>query len=163
MAQYIFQGNANIWFVPEISDPSLAPDVEEIEGEGSHELTTVVSEVNGFDFTTNRTPVPHAGSRFVPTIPGTQTSSDSSLRIYMDSMTNPLRTALALDTAGYIVIRQGIPSDEPVAPGDIVDVFPVIVAGRPKRRQLGDNAADWELQLAVSAVPAEDIAVIGES
>lgn len=161
MAQYIFQGNARIWFVPTIADVTLAPEVEEItEGE---ELTDVVSEVNGFDFTTNRVPVPTAGNRFTPTIPGTQTSQDSSLRIYMDTVSNPLRTTLALDTVGYIVIRQGINSDIEVEAGDIVDVFPVIVAGRPKRRQLGDNAADWELQLSISAVPAEDIEVLGES
>lgn len=159
--QYIFQGNARIWFVPSIADPTLSPEVAEIEG--GDELTDVTSEVNGFDFTTSRVEVPTAGSRFTPTIPGVQKSADSSLRIYMDSIDNPLRATLALDTAGYVVIRQGLGSDVPVADGDVVDVFPVIVAGRPKRRQLGDNAADWELQLSISAVPAEDIEVGGSS
>ncbi len=157
MSDFIYQGNIRVFFVPAISDSDLAPTVAEIDA--GTELSGVIRSFGGFDFKTNRVPTPKANSRYVSQINGTQVSSESNLTIYLDSTANPLRTTLAQDVEGFIVFADHKPSGDLVA-DDLVDVFPVSVSGRPKRRVLGDDAADWMAQFSITAPPAEDIAVL---
>lgn len=157
MSDFIYQGNIRAFFLTAISDSGFAPTVAEIDA--GVELTGNIRAFGGFDFKTNRVQTPKADSRFVRQINGTQVSSDSSLTIYTDSVTNPLRTTLAQDVEGFIVFADYKPTGDLVA-GDLVDVFPVSVSGRPKRRVLGDDAADWMAEFSIREVPAEDTAVL---
>lgn len=157
MSDFIYQGNIRVFFLTSIADAGLAPTVAEVDA--GTEITGTIRAFAGFDFKTNRVATPKANRRFVPQINGTQVSSDSSLTLYTDSVSNPLRTTLAQDVEGFLVFADHKPSGDLVA-DDLVDVFPVSVSGRPKRRVLGDDAADWMAEFSITDVPAEDIAVL---
>lgn len=154
MSKYIFQGNGNLWFVPTLDDQA-APSIAEIGG--GTDLTNEVGEVTGFGHKSNYVDVPTPGSRFVPRIPGTLRADDSALMIYCKTEGDTLRATLPIDTMGYIVIRQGVAATEPIAEGDVVHVYPIIVSGLPFARPLGDTAATWMLEVAINGVPSEDV------
>lgn len=155
MSAYIWQGNGRTFFCTSISDIT-APTVAEVTG--GTEVTELTRAYNGWSFKTNQVEVPNARSPFVGTIPGTQKAEDSSLVIYMDSVSNDFRAATPRGTEGFMVHVNYKPEGDPEA-GDIADVFPVIVSGQPKRRALGDDAFDWTLECSITSEPAEDVEI----
>lgn len=160
MPNYIFQGNSNIWYSATLGDQE-APSVAEIGA--ATELTNDVGEVNGFGETSNYVDVPVAGRRRVARIPGTIHSEDSDLLIWCKTEGDTLRATLKPDVTGFIIIRQGIVSTEPIGEGDVVHVYPIVVSNTPFQRPLGDTAASWRVQVAISGAISVDVEVVDES
>lgn len=154
--RYFRRGKTRAWWVPTISNKS-APTAAEIAA--GTEVTSGVSDITGFATSVDRIGTPDLSTNFTSTVPGEQTVEDSELMFYLDSATNPLRTTMAVGNTGYIVFIDYKPTGSIVAT-DKVDVYPVIVGGIPKERDMGNTAAKWTAQFGITAAPAEDVAVV---
>jgi hypothetical protein len=116
-----------------------------------------VSAINGFTVSSNLIDAPSYGSRFTSRIPGRTEVSDSSITFYQDITGDDMRSVLARDTSGYVVIMWG---------GDVedskMDVFPVTVSSVGKSAP--DNAAaDLTVTFAITSLPAEDVSIPAKS
>ena len=58
------------------------------------------------------------------------------------STTNKAYNALAPNTSGFLIVRQGILADTALASGQIVDVFPVTLGPRIRKSPEGNNPAE---------------------
>lgn len=155
MSKYFRRGKTRVYFVASISN-TAAPTAAEING-GTN-LSASVNDMTGFSYSTSQLPTPALDNAFTPSIGGPQVTEDSSITLYLDHASNPLRTTLALGTSGYIVWVDYKASGN-IAAADKADVYPVTVIGAPKRRSMGDDPAVWECQFAITAVPVEDATV----
>lgn len=154
MSKFFRRGKTRVYFCTTITAPT-GPAAAEINA--GTQLTANVNDMAGFSYTTNQIPTPALDNPFTPSIGGPQVTDDSSITIYLDSASNPLRTTLALGATGFIVWVDYKASGN-IAAADKVDVYPVTVVGAPKRRSMGDDPAVWECQFAITAVPNEDVA-----
>jgi hypothetical protein len=154
--RFFRRGKTRAFFVASIAAPA-APTAAEIAA--GTEISDEINDIQGFGFKTDRIDVPALDSEFTPSIGGEQKADDSSLTLYLNSDSNPLRTTLAFGSDGFIVFCDYKPSGAIIAT-DVVDVYPVNVIGAPKARSLKNDPATWEAQLAVTAVPSEDVAVV---
>ena len=59
-----------------------------------------------------------------------------------DSETNKAYNALAPNTSGFLIFRNGILADEPLAAGQVVDVFPVTLGPQIRKSPDGNNPAE---------------------
>lgn len=157
MPRYSPLGNTRMWFVDTLIDVE-APTESEINDDAT-ELTGDIREMSGWSTNVTRIPTPDLASEFESQIGGSQKVTDSSLRIYLYSDTNALRDLLQLRTEGFIIRCDYLPGGVNVSDGDLVDVFPVVVIGTPKTFPVGDEAATWEAQFAITDPPQIDIAV----
>jgi hypothetical protein len=156
MGRFMRKGVTKVYFVPTIADTE-GPTVAEITA--GTPLTTAIAEITGFSFTNNPINTPDMGSSFVSKIPGEDTTDDSTITFYEDKITNPIRTALSKNTAGYIVIfGAGIAGATPAA-ADKADVWPVTVSSNSKVYTVDNDAAKYAVGFANTAPPSEDVAV----
>ncbi|GAA0347895.1 hypothetical protein NE235_10715 [Actinoallomurus spadix] len=117
------------------------------------DLTGEISQVNGFNTTSNLLDAPDYGSPFTSKTPGAIEAADSSFQCYQDKTTHDIRELLPRDTTGFVIIMWG--GD---VPGQLCDVFPVTVSSTPK--SLPDNAAaDITINFAITSEPAEDVVI----
>lgn len=147
--RYLVAGTRVISWVPTIASKS-APTLSELNA-GTN-LTYEYQSVTGFDLTSAKLDVPDAGSRFTASIPGRQSSSDSSINFYASSSGSDVRTLLTLDLNGFIVIY-----NEGLA-GSKMDVFPVRVAGVPKSQDI-EAAGMIDVQFAITSKPVLDVTI----
>jgi hypothetical protein len=155
--KFFRRGKSRAYFLPTIASATLAPTVAEITA-GTN-LSDAVAEVNGFSYSNSPIDTLVMAEDFAGKIPGEDQAEDSSLVIYLDEASNPLRTTLAKGTTGFIVLVDFKPVGS-MAAADKVDVYPVDVAAAPKERGLGNEAARWRAEFTVTSRPAEDIAVL---
>lgn len=155
MARYFRRGKTRCFFVTTIADPNAPTDTEVNAGT---ELSEEIGDISGFGFSTDRIETPDLASEFTSSIGGEQKADDSSLTIYLDSVSNPLRTTLAFGAEGFIVFCDYKPTGA-LANGDLVDVYPASVIGAPKQRSLKNDAAMFEAQFAITDPPVEDVAL----
>lgn len=158
MPRYSPLGNTRMWFVDTLSDQD-APTEGEINDDAT-ELTGDIREMAGWSTNVTRIPTPDLASEFESQIGGSQKVTDSSLRIYLYSDTNPLRDLFPLRQEGFIIRCDYKPGGVDIEADDLVDVFPVVVIGGPKTFPVGDEAATWEAQFAITAPPSIDVAVV---
>lgn len=156
MARFFRRGKTRVWFLPAIASGTKAPTVAEIAA--GTELTGSINDMNGFSYQSETIDTPDLASPFTSTIGGPDTVDDSSLVIYLDSASNPLRSTLAKGTAGFIVINDYLIGA--VAAGQKVDVWPCEIIGTPKQFSMGNDPALWTAMFSATAVPATDIAVL---
>lgn len=146
-----------MYFLPSIASGTKAPTAAEITA--GTELTGSINDMNGFSYQSETIDTPDLSTPFTKNIPGPDTVDDSNLVIYLDSVTNPLRTTLAKGTAGFIVICDFKPSGA-VTTGDKVDSWPVTVTGVPKQYSMGNDPALWTAMFAATDTPATDVTVL---
>ncbi len=156
MARYFRRGKSRVFFVPTITNQA-APTVAQVNA--GDDISGEVNNISGFGFSTDRIETPALDSEYTPSIGGEQKASDSSLKIYLDSDTTTMRDLLAFGTEGFIVFSDYKPTGAFIAT-DIVDVYPVTIIGAPKERSLGNEAAMFTAEFAITAVPSEDVAVV---
>ena len=153
MARFMRKGTTEIYFVPTIADPA-APTVAEM-GAGT-QLDDEIAEINGFNFTNNPIDTPDMGSTFVSKIPGEDTVDSSNMSFYEDDTSNPIDTALAKGTVGYIVIfPAGIATPGTPGTGDVGETWPVIVASNSKTYSAGNEAAQYQVVYTNTAGPTD--------
>lgn len=154
--RFFRRGKTRAFWVPTISNIA-APTAAEIAA--GTELTSGISDITGFSTSQDFIGVPDLSSETTATVPGEVTMDDSSLKIYFDSASNPLRTTLAPGTVGNVVFIDYKPSGSIVAT-DKVDVYPAQIGSTPKERDMGSTAAQWTAMIAITAKPREDVAVV---
>lgn len=156
MARFFRRGKTRVFFLPTIVSGTKAPTVAEITAGTDLSLST--NDITGFSFANQPIDVPDLASAFTSKIPGPDEADDSTLKLYVDSVTNPLLTTLAKDVAGYIVIKDY--KIGAMAAADKVDTWPIIVASTAKDYSLGNDPATFTSTFTITSPPAVEIAVL---
>lgn len=152
MSRYFRRGTTKIYFLPTVA-AKAAPTTGEIAA--GTDLTNSVAEVAGFTFSNSPIPVPDMGSVYTKTIPGEDTSDDSSLTFYEDDVANPIRTVLAKGTSGFIVLS---PAGS-VAAAAKVEVWPVKTTSVAREWSAGNDPARFVVGFTIPDTPATDAVV----
>lgn len=156
MSRFMRKGTTKIWFVPTIADPSAPTSAEVTAGD---DLTGQLAEITGFNFSNNPIDTPDMASAFVGKIPGEDTTDNSDLTFYEDDSSNPISTALAKGTTGYVVIfPAGIAGATPAA-ADVADVWPAIVASNSRQYTADNEAAKYQVMFTLTTEPEVDAAL----
>lgn len=148
--RYFRPGVTKILWVEAIADKT-APTRVEIDA--GTDLSAEVMEIEGFQVTSNTLDTPDYGSRFSSKIPSDIVAEDSALNTYADATSVDIRTVLARDDNGFVIIM-----DEGDVTTQLMDVFPVRVAATPKLRTRADPA-QIRVQFTVTSLPAENVAI----
>ena len=154
--RFMRKGTTKIWFVPTISDPDAPTVAEVIAGT---ELQDELADITGFGFSNNPIDTPDMGSAFVGKIPGEDTTENSDMTFYEDTTSNPILSALAKGSSGYVVIfPQGTAGAAPAA-ADTCDVWPATVASNTRIYSAGNEAAKDRVMFTLTAEPSIDATV----
>ncbi|WP_256789810.1 hypothetical protein [Frankia sp. AvcI1] len=94
-------GQTNWYFVPAISNPA-APTAAEINA--GINLSKNISDISGFKFENKPIETPDLSTAFVSTVDGEDSAADCALKLYDDTASQTIRTALAKGTNGFMVI-----------------------------------------------------------
>lgn len=155
MARFMRRGLTRFYYVPTIASTTLVPTTAEVTA--GTRLDAQLNEVNGFTFGNNPINAPDMSTTFVPQVAGEDTSEDSSLTFYEDTVSNPIRTLLAKGVSGYIVIfKAGIAGSNPAA-GDKADVWPVSVGSNAPQYTADNETAKYMVRFINTAKPANDV------
>lgn len=158
MPRTMRKGTAQFYLVPTIASATLAPTTAEVIA--GTRLDTQLAEVSGFSFQNNPIATPDMADDFVSMIPGEETTEDSSMDFYELRTANPIKTALAKGTDGYVVIfYDGIAGTAPAA-GDKVDVWPIIVNKNTRLYTAANEAAKYQVGFSVTSAPGEELSVL---
>jgi len=117
------------------------------------DLSNEVSEISGFQTTSEFVDAPDLGSAFTAKIPGRVTADDSSITMYASSNSVDVRTLLPRGTTGFFMWF-----DEGDVPGRKFDVYPITVGSAAKDRSL-EEPARIIINVAVTRTPAENVVV----
>lgn len=156
MARFMRKGITKVRFVPTIVAIAAATTAEITAGT---DLTAQTAELNGFEFSNSPIDVPDMSSAFVSKVAGEDTVADSSIVFYEDLTTNPIRTALAKGTNGYIVIYYGgqVGAGAVPAATSKYEAWPIQVASNARRYTAGNEAAQYNVMFANTAAPTEGV------
>lgn len=156
--RYMRKGITKFFFVPTIASAALVPTAAEVNA-GTN-ITPDINEVNGFAFSNDTIETRDMDTTFVGNIPGEESAEDSSLVFYEHRgglPANPIKTALAKGTSGYVVIFfDGIAGATPAA-GDDADVWPAQVASNVRQYTAANEAGMWRADFAMTSEPAFDV------
>jgi len=152
MARFMRKGVTKVYFVPTISSVTAATVAEVTAGT---ELGSELADVSGFAFTNNPISTPDMDNQFVSQITGEDTADQSSLTFYEDDTSTTIKDALAKGTAGYVLFYYaGLAGASPAA-ADEYEAFPVTVSAAPRLYSAGNEAAQFRVDFAITAVPQE--------
>lgn len=160
MGRYVERVKGRVWFLTTIASATLAPTVAEITAGvrlSDPTSTNPLKEVDGFKSSASFVETPFYGAAQTPKISGEIQLADSGVIYYRDETTNPLDATLADNVKGYFVFAGPGSS---VAAGLKVDVYPSEVAGNNPERNSGNEAATSRADVAISNIPAKQIAVL---
>ncbi len=153
MSRFMRKGTTELYFVPTVATPT-AMTVAEV-GAGT-DLTPEIAEINGYEFTNQPINVPDMGSAFVSKIPGEDTVESSNIVFYEDDTSNPIKSALAKGTVGYVAIfHAGLATKSTPAIGDAYELWPCIVASNARRYTAGNEAAQYNVVFTLTDPPTE--------
>lgn len=152
MARFMRKGITELYFVPTISNPA-APTVAEITA--GTDLEDQLAEINGFSFSNSPIDTPDMGDAFVSKIPGEDTVDSSDMTFYEDDTSNPIKTALAKGTTGYVAIfYAGLVTADTPAIGDKCDVWPCQVASNSRMYTADNEAAKYQVVFTLTDSPS---------
>lgn len=150
MARFMRKGKSRLYWVLTIA---ALPTTTAAEVNAGTRIDAQLAEINGFSFANTPIDTPDMATAFVSKIPGEDTVGDSNMTFYEDTTTNPISTALAKGTVGYVVIfYAGIAGATPAA-ADKAEVWPVIVASNAKQYTTGNEAAKYQVVFTNTAGP----------
>jgi hypothetical protein len=157
--RFMQKGTTRFYFVPTIASASLIPTALEVTA--GTRLDTELAEVAGFAFSNSEIATPDMSSTFTGNIPGEDVAEKSTLTFYEHKApaTNPIRTALAKGTAGYIVIFFGGIAGAAPAAADKCDVWPITVASNVRGYSAGNESSRYVVTFTMSSVPGFDKAL----
>ena len=153
MARFMRRGKAKCYFLPTVASATTAPTSAEVTG--GTDLTAKVADMSGWLLEASKIDTPDLSSRFVSNIPGEQSVKDSGLTFYGDDIgtTDPVKTALAVDSIGYIYLMHS-----GAGVGKMADLFPVRVMSVGNEYSLGTDPARYMIGFAITAPPRIDVA-----
>ncbi len=159
MAGFMRPGTGKWFFSPTIASSTLAPTAAEM-GTATHLTSTTAANqligIEGFDSTSSFIEVETFASRQTLQLAGRQHPSHSTMEFLEDTVSNTIRTLLARDTTGFMISS---PTGA-VTAGTKVDVFPVQVGANTRVYSAGNEAARFRVGFAITAIPAQDIAIL---
>lgn len=158
MPRFMQKGTTKLYLVPTIASATLAPTAAEVNA-GTN-MTPQINEINGFSFANDTIETRDMASTFVSNIPGEDAAEDSALVFYEDKTSNPIKTATAKGTTGYVCIFYAGTAGANPAAGDKCDVWPVQVAANVRQYTAANEAAMWRAEFAMTAAPGFDKAVL---
>lgn len=119
-------------------------------------LTPQIAEMNGFSFSNNPISTPDMDTRFVSQVSGEDTAEASNLVMYeLKGGADAIKTALAKDATGYLVIAYAGIAGAAAASGDKVEVWPSVISSNVRRYTAGNEAAQYQANFAISLAPKE--------
>lgn len=142
-----------VHFLPTIAATNLLPTRPEITA-GTN-LTKEIADISGWSVAANMIDTPDLGAKFVAQVAGRIKADNSSLTFYADKLGVDVRATLPRGQRGYIVFMDG----GDVATTGKMDVFPVEVSSVGKMRSTGEQAMQLTVSFAITAKPAEDLAI----
>jgi len=152
MTRFMRKGKTKVFWVLTIASTS-APTAAEINA--GVILHTQLEDISGFLFKNNPIDTPDMGQTLVTKVSGEDTLDDSSMGFYEDDTTNPISTALAKGTNGFVVIfYKGIAGASPAA-ADKAEVWPVQVASNARNYTTDNKAADYTVMFTNTAAPVQ--------
>ena len=151
MARFMRRGITRFYFVPTIASGSLVPTAAEVNA--GTRLDTQINEVSGFSFGNNPINAPDMSSAFVSQVAGEDTTDESSLTFYEDTVSNPISTTLAKGTLGYIVIFKAGTAGATPAAGDKADVWPCQVASNAAQYTADNETAKFMVKFTITLPP----------
>lgn len=154
MARFYRRGTSKIYW--KAGTDTAPPDVDTVIGVGTVELTDDIAEISGFALTSGTIPTPDLGSRYTKTIPGEDTTADSSFTMYDTDGTNAIRTALTKGAIGYIAL---LPYGN--AATKRAEVWTVQVTGVNDQWTVANEPARYVISFAVLQVPNQSDTVTG--
>lgn len=150
MTRYMRRGVAGVRFAPAVANKA-APTTAEVNA--GTDLTPQFAEIAGFEFTNAPIGTPDLTSTFTKQIGGEDTAPASSITFYEDNTTNPIRTALAKGTTGFVLLY---PYTQTYGSGAKLEVWPVIVTSNVRQWSVGNDPARFVVSFAITDVPNTD-------
>ena len=150
------RGTTKVWFCPTVAAPA-APTVAELTA-GTRLAN--IADMTGFSFTNQPIGIPDMDSVFTPSIPGEDTTEDSTFTFYEPKTgTDATFATLAKGVVGFVVIfYRGIAGATPVA-AEKCEVWPVVSSGPRRLYGMDAAAARWSVTLTPSDPPNTGAAV----
>jgi hypothetical protein len=147
MARFYRRGISKIYWK---AGTDIAPPAATVTlATGSVDLSDSVAEIAGFTLTSGTIATPDLGSRYTKTIPGEDTTPESSLTFYDDDAgTSAIRTALTKGAIGYITL---LPYGK--VSGKRAEIWVVQVTGVNDQWTAGNDPARFMVSFAVLEVP----------
>lgn len=145
MARYFRRGKSKMKYLPAIANQA-APTAPELSA--GTDLTGSIADVNGFGYNNSPIATPDLNSTFTSSIPGEDTTDDSSITFYDDDTSTTIRTLLAKGITGFIC-RQ--PYGQVSAKR--CEIWPVTSTGVNDVWTVGNDAAQFVVGFAVTATP----------
>lgn len=148
------------FFAPEVTKVYWLPSCANINSPTRAEITAgddlsgEIAALSGWTVESGFINTPDLGSRFTSMIPGRTSAPSSSITFYASKDGEDVRGVLARNDAGFVMFCDG--GDVPTQPAD---VFPATVASVGKVRQVDDGANQLTIAFAITAEPAEDVAI----
>lgn len=148
------------FFAPEITKVYFVPTIADLQSptraelDAGDDISGEIADISGFTVTSGMIGTPDLGSRFTSQIGGRTQADASSITFYASQDGADIRDVLQRGLAGYLVFMDG--GDVPAQP---MDVFPVDVTSVGKVRSTGDQASQLTVSFAITAEPAEDVAI----
>jgi len=148
--RYFRPGITKVIWCPTLSNPA-APTRAEIDA--GTDLSDEISDIGGWQVTSDTVDTPDLGSRFVGKIPSTTSADDSSLTMYADEEGHDVRQLLSRGDSGFVIWM-----DEGDVADQTMDVFPVLVSSVPKQRDLTSSATIM-VNFTVIREPSENVTI----
>lgn len=149
MTKFFRRGISKIYWLPSVATPSAGPTSGEITA--GTDLSPGITEVNGFSIANAPIATPTLDSRFTKSIPGEDTTDDSSLVMFDDDTTQTLRSVLAKDTVGYIAL---LPYG--LGTGKRVELWNVTITGNNDQWTTDNEAARFMVSFSINEVPYQN-------
>jgi hypothetical protein len=154
MAKFITAENAEVWFVPAISNKAA---MTVTEGNAGQRLTDFIRGGFQADFSSNLVDAATLISAFNSTVAGTYGGGTNTISgLLYDDTTNTAWNALPRGTAGFLVVSLAGTANQSGASwatGDVYDVFPAEVVSRTYPELTRDALVEFNVEYAITAAP----------
>ena len=148
MARFFRRGRTKVYFLPAVSNLD-APSGAEITA--GIDITQSVAGITGFMFKNSPIKTPDLATTFTTEIPGEDTADQSSFLMYDDDTSTTIRSTLAKNTSGYVLL---CPYGNTT--GKRCEVWPVVVTTNSDEYTLGNDPARWHLEFSVALTPHQN-------
>lgn len=158
MARFSGRGEYSMWWCPSIASTSAPTRAELNAGTDiiipGSTAAEAVAAMSGWDSSIDFISVPDGNTKFNKTITGTVTAGNPTLEMYSDKAAEPIQTALAEMSIGYMVFAfKGDTAGRPA------QVWHLQVGGNNEMPDLGNAAHKFRVQFAVLDEPVKSATI----
>lgn len=161
MSRYTYDGNTSFWWLTAVDDVE-AITVDEIEA--GVDISSAIPK-DGFKPGTSNTRVKNDDitTAFDAELPGTW-SAPVELTIIRDDETDDAYDELKIrGTEGFLVVRDAVAYSTAIAAAQVVDVYPATTMTPRRMDTAGNERVKVVIDLAITAEPGFDVAVVDGS